>query len=362
MNLKEQNILFFTRTMNLGGTENVILQLCKIFQTKVNKILVCSCGGMNVEELNKLGIRHIKIDDIENKSISTIFRTIGILLKVIKDERITIIHTHHRMAAFYVSFLGLYRRCVCINTCHNTFMNKKFLTKFSYKHMHLIACGEIVKINLIDFYGVNDNQVTVIHNAVKSFDTNLVVDSLINTLHKEGKFIVGNVGRLSKQKGMEYYLKAVPMVIRKHPNIIFLVIGSGEDEESLKKLVYKLNIQKHVRFMGYRSDIQNIMMQLDLIVLSSLWEGFPLTPIEAYSVKKTIVATAVDGTTEIVNDGIDGFLVEPKNSKAIAEKICQLIEDKTLKRKFEEKAYGKYTSEFSFEKFAQKYVIYYEDI
>lgn len=228
--------------------------------------------------------------------------------------------------------------------------------------MYLIACGEIVKINLIDFYGVNDNQVTVIHNAVKSFDTNLVVDSLINTLHKEGKFIVGNVGRLSKQKGMEYYLKAVPMVIRKHPNIIFLVIGSGEDEESLKKLVYKLNIQKYVRFMGYRSDIQNIMMQLDLIVLSSLWEGFPLTPIEAYSVKKTIVATAVDGTTEIVNDGIDGFLVEPKDSKAIAEKICQLIEDKTLKRKFEEKAYGKYISEFSFEKFAQKYVIYYEDI
>ena len=65
MELKKQNILFFTRTMGLGGTENVILQLCEIFKPLVNKIVVCSCGGVNVTEVQKSGINHYEITDID---------------------------------------------------------------------------------------------------------------------------------------------------------------------------------------------------------------------------------------------------------------------------------------------------------
>lgn len=363
MNLQEQNILFFTRTMKLGGTENVILQLCEILQTKVNKIFVCSCGGVNVEVLNKMGIKHIQIDDIENKSIFTILRTIRTLLKIIKEEKITIIHTHHRMAAFYVSILGFYKKCVLVNTCHNTFMDKKILTKIAYKNVNLVACGEMVKKNLIDFYGLNNDQVTVIHNAVKPFnESNAVVDPLISRLHGEGKFVIGNIGRLSKQKGMEYYLKAIPIVVRKYPNTMFLVIGSGEDEEKLKKLVFELKIQKYVIFMGYRSDIQNIMTQLDLVILSSLWEGLPLTPIEAFSVGKTIVATAVDGTLEIVQDGINGYLVKPRDVSELSEKIERMIKNPEQVRKFEKNAKERYKLQFSFQKLAEKYIKYYEGL
>ena len=67
MDLGKQNILFFTRTMMLGGTENVVLQLCEVFKPKVNKIVVCSCGGVNVEKLTEMGIRHYQIPDISSK-------------------------------------------------------------------------------------------------------------------------------------------------------------------------------------------------------------------------------------------------------------------------------------------------------
>ena len=77
MDLGKQNILFFTRTMMLGGTENVVLQLCEVFKPKVNKIVVCSCGGVNVEKLTEMGIRHYQIPDISSKKdIFKICRTV----------------------------------------------------------------------------------------------------------------------------------------------------------------------------------------------------------------------------------------------------------------------------------------------
>lgn len=360
MNLQEQNILFFTRTMQLGGTENVILQLCEIFKPLVNKIVVCSCGGINVEKIEKMGIKHILIEDIENKSFPIMLKVIKSLKKIIKDEKISVIHTHHRMAAFYISLLRLYRDCIFINTSHNTFYDKKFLTKFAYKQGHLIACGQMVKKNLVDVFGLPENQVTVIHNAVKAFDGNVKKDFLIEEMHEKGFFVVGNIGRLSEQKGMEYFIKAIPEVMQKCPNTRFVIVGSGEEEEMLKQLSNELEVDEYLTFLGYREDIQNLMSQIDLIVLSSLWEGLPLTPIEAFSVGKTIVATAVDGTVEIVDDGVDGCLISPKQSKQIADKIIWFIDNDDIRRKMESNSLIHYRNEFSFEKLKSNYCSYYE--
>ena len=360
MNLKEQNILFFTRTMKLGGTENVVLQLCEIFKPLVNGIVVCSCGGVNVEKLNEMGIKHYLIPDIENKSISTMFAVCKKIKTSVKEERITIIHTHHRMAAFYVSLLGLYRNCKFINTSHNTFKNKKILTRFAYRHANLIACGEMVKKNLVEYYELSENQVTVIHNAVKPFVGEIIEDPLVKKLHDEGCFVIGNIGRLSEQKGMEYYIKAIPEVIKECPQARFVIAGSGEDESKLKELSEYIGADKYLTFLGYRNDVQNLMSQLDLIVLSSLWEGLPLTPIEAFSVGKTIVATAVDGTPEVVKDSINGLLIDSKSSRQIAEKIIWMVEHPEEKKKMEDNASVSYKEEFSMDKFAEGYIDCYK--
>lgn len=248
IDLRKQNVLLFTRTMQLGGTENVILQLCEILQPKVNKIIVCSCGGVNIKKLNEMRIKHILIDDIENKSILTILNTSKTLKRTVKEEQITIIHTHHRMAAFYVAILRLYRKCIFINTNHNTFTDKKMLTRFAYRHAKLVACGEMVKKNLIEVYGLSDKQVTVIHNAVKPFDGEVVVDPLIEKLHDDEMFVVGSVGRLSEQKGMEYFIKAIPTVIKSKQKVRFVIAGSGEDETKLRKLSRKLAVERYLIF------------------------------------------------------------------------------------------------------------------
>lgn len=362
MDLSKQNILFFPRTMGLGGTENVVLQLCEIFKPLVKNIVVCSCGGENVIRLNKLGIKHYTISDIENKSPFSILKTAKQLRKIVKNENITVIHTHHRMAAFYVAALRLYKKCCFINTSHNTFYDKKFLTKFAYRRADLIACGEMVKKNLVDYFGFPNKKVTVARNAVEPFDGQVVKDETIEKLRGDSCFIVVNIGRLSEQKGMEYYIKALPIVLKKHPKTHFLIIGVGDLEQELRALSKQLNVENNLHFLGYRRDIQNLISQLDLVVLSSLWEGLPLTPIEAFSVGKTVVATAVDGTVEIVENKKSGILIEPKSSEQIAESVIWMIEHPNEKKSMELEAKKRYEQEFSIERLSNAYIKFYERI
>lgn len=356
MDLEKQNILFFSRSTQHGGTENVILQLCEIFHPMVNKIIVVSADGFNFNKLKPLNIKHYIIPDIEKKSPIAICVVSKIIKKIVKNEHITVIHTHHRMAAFYVRLLRLNKKTIFINTSHNTFKNKRKLTRFAYKKAKLIACGEMVKKNLVETFGLD--AITVIHNSVKPFEERIIVDKQLKKAKDEGKFLVGNIGRLSEQKGMEYFIQAIPAIIAVHPQTCFFIIGSGDEEENLKKMAEGLPII----FLGYRTDIQNLMSQLDIIVLSSLWEGLPLTPIEAFSVGKTIVATGVDGTLEIVRDRENGLLAKPKDIDSLADKILWMIEHPEEKRRMEIEAKVTFDKKFSFDRLVQSYVNYYRSI
>jgi len=359
MELQQANVLFFTRTMKLGGTENVVLQLCEIFKPLVNKIIVCSCGGVNVKKISAMGITHYEIPDIEQKTPAVIFKTLSIVKEIIEKEQITVIHTHHRMAAFYTRLLIGKKKIAFFNTSHNTFTDKVRLTRFAYQKAHLIACGSMVKKNLEEIYNLHD--VAVIHNAVKPYDNTGENIPQLQKLKAKGCVLVGNVGRLSEQKGMEYFLESYPAVKKVCPNVKYIIIGDGEDKEKLLHQRDRISNEDDIIFLGYRNDIQNVIRQLDFVVLSSLWEGLPLTPIEAFSVGKTVIGTAVDGTVEIIEDNKNGFLIPPKNSSAIAEKVILLAENPDLCSKLEQKARETYQKNFSFERLAENYVDAYKN-
>lgn len=358
--LAKQNILFFSRSTQHAGTENVIVQLIKILKPYAGSIVLCCSNGFRIDILKGMGIKFYKIPDIESKSPVVMSRVIKILRKIIKDEKITIIHTHHRMAAFYTRMMRLDKKCFFINTSHNTFYDKRLLTRYSYKNCHLISCGEMVKKNLEDVFRLDN--VEVIHNAVMPFDGNITEDQFLRKLHNNGYILVGNIGRLSEQKGFEYFIESIPIVLEKCQKARFLIVGNGEDEKKLKKLVENKGLSDYVYFMGYRDDIQNLMKQMDFIVLSSLWEGLPLTPIEAFSVGKTVVATAVDGTVEIIEDGKNGFLAEPRNPMQLARKIIYLTRHSEKRIEMENEALKRYEEEFSFNVFANRYLRFYRNV
>ena len=362
MELKDQNLLFFTRTMQVGGTEKVILQLCRILQPYVHKIVVCSNGGIYEKELEKMNISHYLILDIECKNPVTICQVLKTIRCIIKKEKITIVHTHHRMAAFYVSILRRIQKVVFINTVHNTFHDKVILSRIAYKGAKLIACGESVKDNLIHDFKINEKHIKVIHNAVEEAKGEKEDIECLNNLKKSGYWLVGNVGRLSEQKGMKHFVQAYPRIKESMTNVKFVIVGDGEEKQSLLELVKELQIEEDILFLGYRDDVQNVMRYFDFIVVSSLWEGFPLTPIEAFSVKKTVIASNVKGTAEIVQDGINGYLVEKKDAEQLAEKILFLMNNPHKKSELEENAYESYITKYGLESFREKILTFYREI
>ena len=353
MNLQNQNILFIVRTMGLGGTENVVLQLCEILSDKVNKIVVCSSGGVHEKKLQEMGVKHYLIPDIASKNPMDMLKCCRSIKSIIDKEQITIVHSHHRMAAFYAELVAP-KSAVKVANAHNK------LTQLAYRNTKVVAVGEMVKKNLTEYFEIPKEQVCVIHNAVKPFDGKIVPIEMLYKEHAKGKVLIGNIGRLSEQKGMTYFIEAAEITTRTHPEARFIIVGDGEEREQLHAQIEKKKLQNKILFLGYRNDIQNVMNQLDFVVLSSLWEGLPLTPIEAYSVGKTVIGTAVDGTPEIIRDGVDGYLVEPRNPMQLAEKMNELIENPEMRKELELQAKERYQTEFSFDNLTQRYIEFYK--
>ena len=126
------------------------------------------------------------------------------------------------------------------------------------------------------------------------------------------------------------------------------------------ELTKQLKIEKNILFLGYRKDVLELISSMDFIVLSSRWEGFPLTPIETFAMKKTIIVSNIDGNNEIVRENENGLLFEKDNIQELTEKMNKLIEND--RKKLEENAYKDYQEKYSYKTFIDNYNKIYNNI
>lgn len=145
-------------------------------------------------------------------------------------------------------------------------------------------------------------------------------------------FVIGAVARFVEQKGLEYLIKAAAKILAEHdrPDIYFLLVGYGKEEAELKGLVNELKINSRFIIQGAR-DIKDVLPILDIFVISSLWEAQPISMIEAMAAGCPVVATKVGGIPEIIVEGKNGLLVEPKDENSLALKIAALVKNNKLR-------------------------------
>ena len=360
MKLKEQNVLFFTRNMGLGGTENVVLQMCETLKPLVNKIVVCSSGGVHTVYLKEMGIKHYNIPDISEKSIYNTLTILKTVHKIIKLENITIVHTHHRMAAFYTYMLNIFINFKFLASVHGEFYDKRLFTKIAYSKAHIIACGEMVKKNLTDYFGIK-KKILVLRNAVAKDVSPLVEISSLTMYRKDNYKLVGYIGRLSEEKGVLYLVDSLPYYAE-NEKVLYVIVGEGPLKEDMDRKLEANGCKNKVLYLGYRNDPQNIIRQLDCVVLPSLTEGLPLAPIESFAQGKPVVASAVGGTVEIVKEGKNGLLISPKLSSKIAEAIKKMLFDEKFYESCSKNARNDYDSKFSMNVFNSKLQKIYSDI
>lgn len=351
------NILHISRTMGQGGAEKVVYQICK--DVKYN-MFVASTGGIYEDELKKYNVKHYKIPDINGKNPFLMIKTFLALKKIIKKEKIDIVHSHHRMAAFYSRILNIFnKKFKRIYTAHNVFYDKKKLMNFALTKSKIVAVGNGVRNNLIDVYNIDERRIEIIFNSIER-PKKLTIPEDDFITKKGDKIYIGTIGRLSEQKGIDVFIKAMSRIIENNNNVYGIIIGNGELMQELVNIVKQNNIEQNILFLGYRNDVLQLIKYLDFVVLSSRWEGFPLTPIEVFSCRKTIIATNIDGNNEIVKDKVNGLLFEKDDVEQLVEKINYLLENGQEKNELENNAYNDFKQKYSYDIFIERYCDLYK--
>ncbi len=244
------------------------------------------------------------------------------------------------MERLYKKAFGLSNGCVFVNTSDPKYMiQKRIIPK--------------EKVKIIKSVGVDTKKFSMSHY------TNEKLLKIKKELEVENKIVILMVARAIFDKGVREYYEVAKQLKVKYENIVFLYVG--DSDEGNHSCATKEFLQSgDVRWLGHRDDIVDLTAICDIYVLPSYREGLPATLMEASSMAKPMVTTDTFGCRDVVDDGVNGFLVPIKNSEALAQKVEILINDENLRKEMGQKALQKAKDEFDVQKVVKQYVAYYE--
>jgi glycosyltransferase involved in cell wall biosynthesis len=225
----------------------------------------------------------------------------------------------------------------------------------------LVAVSERVRQIAIEEEGVRPELIHVIQNGIKPIVPDKSREQM-RVAHKEefklkpGDFIYLSIGRLTVQKGHIYLLEAALEVLNHFSgHSVFLIAGEGHLHDFLKQKAIQLGIQESVHFLGNREDITELLTLADVFVLPSVWEGLPLALLEAMSAGLPIIATSVEGVENVIQDGENGYLLQPKDVKALADAMIGVQENPDTLRRMGNHNLILVREEFTVERMCKKY-------
>jgi L-malate glycosyltransferase len=156
--------------------------------------------------------------------------------------------------------------------------------------------------------------------------------------------------RLNRMKGVEYFLDAAALIAEKHPDVRFLIVGDGANRKDLEGHACRLGLARRVTFTGFRTDVPELLPEAAVSVLPSLSEGLSNSLLESMASGVPVIAARVGGNSEIVEDGVSGLLVAPRDSQALADAMSRVLENPDLAASLGEAGRQRVTRVFSMER------------
>jgi len=373
------NILYVIDNIEFGGGERVFSQIIRGLNKERFSVFVASNpGGIFEKKLMEVGIKIDPLDMTRRYNIGTISQ----LKKIIKTKNVQIVHSQGGRADFFariaarianvpiiissmamlvegydVSILrkGLY---VLIDRWTERWVNK------------FIVLSEALRRSLIERHKIPPEKIVKIYNGIEIEEYNPDLKEVRNKKLEVKRVlglkndvpVIGAIGRLVWQKGFEYLIRAAPEVLKKCPEARFLIVGEGPLRNKLILTSEKLNVADRITFTGFRSDIKEILASIDVLAMPSLLEGLPMVLLEAMAMAKPIVATRIDGITEVLENDKMALLVPAKNPHALAEAIVGILNDKAKANFFGQNAREAMKEKFSVKKMVEQIELVYEKL
>jgi glycosyltransferase involved in cell wall biosynthesis len=297
--------------------------------------------------------------------------TVKMIRDYIKRSDINLLHSHNYKSNFFAWIaLSSQKSVKWVITNHGRRLGQML---FLYHFINILIMRRADKVIAVSEeiafemkkQGISEKKIILIHNGV-DFDkfTNIkTTDELRRSFGFNGTSkIVGTVASLSPEKGHVYLLKAARQVIEKCPECCFLIVGDGGQRQILEEKTSHLGLMEKVLFTGSRKDVPEILSILDVFVLPSLKEGLPMALLEAMASKVPVIATSVGAIPMVVEDGMSGMLIPPKNSDAIAEAINTMLSDGNSAKEMALRGFEKVRDHYSSKHMAEKYLTVYKDL
>lgn len=270
------------------------------------------------------------------------YKNVKGIINLIEKEKIDILHLHGysaanfgRIASRKTDVINVVHEHAVLRTLPHQYIADLILRNFTDC---AVAVSENVKDFMIRSRRIPSKRITVIRNGIDIDKFRKSDDKTIEIRRRELEVpesarVVGTVTRLRKEKGVEYFIKAIPYILNEFSDVYFLIVGDGPLRTQMESLTRDLNISEKVKFLGFRKDIVELLSIFDINVIPSLTEGFPLSLVEAMAVGNVIVATKVGGMKEIAEDGKHVLFVPTKNPLEIGEKVKFLLKNSLISEK-----------------------------
>jgi glycosyltransferase involved in cell wall biosynthesis len=225
-------------------------------------------------------------------------------------------------------------------------------SRFKYRQVDcFIAASEAIRQMLVAD-GVPAERTVTVHEGI---DVDRVAAAPPVNVHEafwlpHDAPVVGNVAALVPHKGQRHLIEAAHLVVQEFPDARFVILGEGELREPLEHLVKAHHLEKHVLLPGFRTDVFGCIKGFDLFAMSSVTEGLGTSLLDAMACARPIVATHAGGIPEIVEDGVNGLLVPPRDHAAMAAAIVRLLRDAALRRRMGEAGLARVRERFTVER------------
>ncbi|MCP4723513.1 MAG: glycosyltransferase family 4 protein [bacterium] len=367
------NILEVVFSHTWGGLE---MQACRMSEKLGNReynVLVAAPEGTNIiSTCKQAGLKTVCMKPIlKYLDVITAIK----ISRLIKKNKIDIIHCH---SSKDLSTLVLAKKfagsgkIVLTQHMDSRFDKMDFFHKWVYKNVdNIVAVTRSMSQNIFDFTPATINQIKYVYNGI---DINFYQPSGIKTIHNEydipeTALIVGMIARLDRLKKQELLVEAAVEVLKEFPDTYFMIVGEETPgvggEGYLKILNYKIKqrgLEKNFRITGFVDDVRPLIDSLDVSVLTSPNETFGLVLIESLAMKVPVIGSDNGGVPEIIEDGVNGFLIEPDNSAELADKLIKLLGDKDLRTKMGKKGQKIVNEKFDIDKKITEYERLFADL
>lgn len=286
------------------------------------------------------------------------------LISFLQKGKFDIVHVH-LFPAYYLAACSsvLVQSPKWIYTEHNVWNRRrkypvmKLVDAGVYsRYDRIIACSTQAAKALIAWLPFVRNKVWTIPNAVK-----------IPASPKENfRALSGNkilflfAGRLEYAKGIDILLRA--LYIMKDKKFDLLIVGDGSQRQRLEQLSADMQLSEQVKFLGERADLPDLMRTADCLIMPSRWEGLPMVLLEAMATGLPVIASAAGGIPEVIQDGINGYLVPPENVAALAQRLQSVIDNPVILQSMGRLARERITEEYSIDKMAQSHLQIYQEV